>query len=162
MGSLGSLNRVYSGINWRSSHAKYLWALCWVGQGNVAVFNDPVDESDFVESTHDGVYLPSISVVLLCVMSFIEYKKIDLLHRYERAHQTLIEYLSRADYNHISCENLGPSLLGPEVTAHLSTEMSNLLVKVTFEDSGLLKYQCYAVNLQGGLAMIVRDTLGLA
>ncbi len=86
MGSLGSLNRVYSGINWRGSHAKYLWAPCWVGQGNVEVFNDPVDESDFVESINDGVYLPGISVVLLCVMSFIEDKKVDLLNRYERVH----------------------------------------------------------------------------
>ena len=141
------MNRVYSGINWRSSHAKYLWALCWVGQGNIEFFNDPVDKSDLAEFTNDGIYLPSISVVLLCVMSFIEDKEIDLLHRYERVHQTLIEYLSRANYNHIFCENLVPSLLDPKVTAHLSTEMSNLLVKVTFEDSGLLKYQCYAVNL---------------
>lgn len=85
-GSLGSLNRVYSGINRRGSHAEHLWALCWVGQGNVEVFNDPVDESDLVEPTNDGVYLPSVSVVLLCVMSFIEYKKIDPIYRYERVH----------------------------------------------------------------------------
>ncbi len=39
-----------------------------------------------MEATNDGVNSPSIGVVLLRVMSFIEYEKIDLLNRYERVH----------------------------------------------------------------------------
>lgn len=44
------------------------------------------DESVFVEATNDGFSVPSISVVLLRVMSFVEYQEIDLLNRYEGVH----------------------------------------------------------------------------
>ena len=60
-----------------------------------------------------------------------------------------MEYLRRTNYDHVVCKDLGPSLLSPEVTAHFSTEMSDLLVKITFKDSRLLKYERNAVNLDG-------------
>jgi hypothetical protein len=42
-----------------------------------------------------------ICMVLLRMMSFIKYEKIDSIHRDERVVETLAKYLRCADYDHV-------------------------------------------------------------
>ena len=52
-------------------------------------------------------------MILLRVMGFIEYEKVDLFHLYVRTEQTLAQNLCCTDYHHVLFEVLIPSLFTP-------------------------------------------------
>jgi hypothetical protein len=69
---LCGLDHINFRIYWGCSHAKDLWPLFQVGLSQVEVFDDP--ENINATITHRTAKLPSISMVLLCMVCFIEYE----------------------------------------------------------------------------------------
>ena len=84
------------------------------------------------------------------MMSFIKNQKVDAVKGDVRVHQALIEDLCCANYDHILSENGFPSFTGPEIGAHVTTEATNLLIKVVLEYRRLLKCKCHTVHLLKG------------
>ena len=92
-------------------------------------------------------YLLRIGVVLLRMVRFVEYQKIDLVNGDESVHETLIQNFSRAHNDHIFGKMLLPDASMPEITAHISTEAFDLLVEIVLQDGELLENKSHAVNL---------------
>ena len=81
------------------------------------------------------------------MMGFVEDEQIDLAHRHERMHQTLIEHVGGADDDHVLLEVGAPDFLAPQITSHVAAEPFDLLVEVAFKYGILLEDERDAINL---------------
>ena len=78
-------------------------------------------------------------MLLLRMVSLIEYEEIDLLHLNEAAVETVEEELGCADENHAFAESLVPESLCPHDAGHFSMELVNRVLQVGFQDAVLLE-----------------------
>lgn len=57
-------------------------------------------------------------MIFLCVMGFVKYQEVYLLHPDEGAQETLLEDFCRTDNHHIIIDTLRPDILIPESDSH--------------------------------------------
>lgn len=69
-------------------------------------------------------------MILLGMVSLVEYQEVDVFHFQVGVEQTLIQDLRRAHYNHVLLEVLVPGLLGPQVGSHGAKELGNILIQI--------------------------------
>lgn len=81
------------------------------------------------------------------MVSFVEDKKIDAIHRYERVMKALAKDFSSADNHHVFIEVLLPKFSAPQIAAHIATKHVHWLVKIGLEDCMLLENQGYRIDL---------------
>ena len=81
------------------------------------------------------------------MVSFVEDKKTDLIKANESMQETLIEDLCCTHKDHVIAQMLIPYTLVPQICTHFATESIDLLIKIAFQNSILLKDQGYTVNL---------------
>ena len=62
--------------------------------------------------------------------------------------QALIKYLRCADDDHVLIKMVSPGGFRPKITSHVTTEVSNILVQVAFENRELLENKCNAIDLR--------------
>ena len=83
------------------------------------------------------------------MMGLVKDKKVYLINRNERMRQALMEYLSCTNNDHVFLEDLPPSLFGPKIAAHLTTEAINFLIEIALEHRELLEDERHTVYLEG-------------
>jgi hypothetical protein len=71
-----------------------------------------------------------VGMILLSVVSFVKYEKVYLVHCYVCMQETASENLCSANNNHVLLDMLHPNIFRPQVSAHGTAEVANILVNV--------------------------------
>lgn len=71
-----------------------------------------------------------VGMILLSVVSFVKYEKVYLVHCYVCMQETASENLRSANNNHVLLDMLHPNIFRPQVSAHGTAEVANILVNV--------------------------------
>jgi hypothetical protein len=69
-------------------------------------------------------------MILLCMVGFIKYQEINVVHPNVGMHKAPPENLGSANNHHVPLKMLDPDILRPKVRAHCATEMANILVNI--------------------------------
>ncbi len=71
-------------------------------------------------------------MLLLCMVGFIEYDEIDLLNAQEPMHESMVQYVSCSNYDHVLLIVLLPDVSRPQLWAHRTAYTFYPVIQVAF------------------------------